>query len=84
MNKIILVQEVDYDGGQLGRPWRLVPCINREVAAKVIKELTQPIMYHDGPREWVSYTHRNGTTCISGYLGPAQTFIFTKEVDVRE
>lgn len=83
--KVIVVREVNYDGGKIGRCWRMCVCRSYEAAAGVVELFTKPVSYADGERKFESHVHREGLgTTIIGFRGPASTFVYYNEQDLIE
>jgi len=86
MQKIILVQEVDYDGYKIGRCVRSEACGTPEAVARTLVLYTKPVRYGDGEREFKPHIHteRNSNFVIGGFVGPIPTFVFTTEKEILE
>jgi hypothetical protein len=81
---VLVVREVDYDGGKIGRCWRFCVCANKDAAGRVIELFTKPISYRDGERKFEPHVHREDRETIIGYRGPIPTFVYIEEKEILE
>jgi len=82
--KVIVVREVNYDGGQIGRCWRMCVCLDNAAAAGVVELFTKPVSYSEGERKFEPHVYREGLgITIIGFRGPS-TFVYYNEQDVIE
>lgn len=82
VSNLYVVMEVDYDGGRLGRCWRLSVCADKEAAQRVVEQFTKPIHYHDGERCFEPHVHHDRMGTIHGYRGPVPTFVYVEEKEL--
>jgi len=79
--KVIVVREVNYYGGQIGRCWRMCVCLNNAAAAGAVELFTKSVSYRDGKRKFEPHVHREDGETIIGFRGPS-TFVYYNEQDV--